>query len=232
MTHLFVRAGCGQYFYGDWYASNFNNLGYRPWVSYTSHFRNYDPLLTYYSSRRSSFDKRYNVVQHLARQHNFYVHNRDYRPRPTYKSQHKHARTIEQRIGSRGHGKDYILRSSYVSSYKDLRKRSETRGRQASSNRHQPGHQKFNSNQHRKVAEAELRNSRRRQEQLASMQRDRKRREQAGQNRVAVSSSGRNRTQRTPASRESAYDILTRKTNSTGHCTSERREKGSAGFCS
>ena len=66
LTHLFVRPRCGHYFYGDWYSSNSNNVSYRPWVSYGSHFRNYDPLLTYYRCRRSSFDSRYNVVQYLT----------------------------------------------------------------------------------------------------------------------------------------------------------------------
>lgn len=204
MTHLFVRAGCDHYFYGDWYASNFNNLGYRPWVSYTSHFRNYDPLLAYYSSRRSSFNNRYNVVQYLARQHNFYINNRDYRPRPTYKAQHKHARNVQQRNGGRAYGKDYILRSSYVSAYKDFRKQGEKR----SDIRYQPGQQKHNIKKHRKVAEVESRNNRRKQQQLAELQRDRKRREHAGQNRVATISSAKNRTQSIASSRQREQDRL------------------------
>ena len=121
LTHLFVRPGFGHYFYGDWYASNFNNIGYRPWVSFNSHFRSYDPLLAYYGGRRSSFDSRYNVVQYLTRQHNFYANNRDYRPRPTYTAQFKHAKKIQNRHGSRSLGRDYIHKSNYVRSYKDLR---------------------------------------------------------------------------------------------------------------
>ena len=209
MTHLFVRPRCGHYFYGDWYASNFNNVSYRPWVSYNSHFRSYDPLLTYYRCRRSSFDSRYNVVQYLARQHNFYTNNRDYRPRPTYKSQHKHARNISHRNGSRGHGKDYIHKSSYVRSYKDHRKHDEQRRRQTVDVRRQHDQQKHRTKKHRKVAEEELRNNRRRVEQHAELQRERKRREHDAKNRVAKSnSSGKKRMQNIPSTREREQERL------------------------
>ena len=202
MTHLFVRPGCGHYFYGDWYASNFNNIGYRPWVSYTSHFRNYDPLLTYYSCRRSSFDSRYNVVQYLARQHGFYINNRDYRPRPTYTAQYKHARNFEKRPSGRGHGKDYVLRSSYVSAYKDFHKHGQGHRRQTSDFRGQPGQKGHASKKHHKVAANELRNNLRRQEQLAELQQKRQRREHTGQSRVAMSSAGKNQLQSRPSTRD------------------------------
>ena len=162
LAHLFVRPKYGHYFYGDWYASNFTSIGYRPWVSYTSHYRSYDPLLTYYHSRRSSFDNRYNVVQHLTRQHNFYVNNRDYRPRPTYKSQYKHSQKVKNinALGPRNANQDYLRKSNYVRSYKVS-----------------------NSKKYRAVAEQELRNNRRNAEQFAKLQRDRKRQELSVQNR-------------------------------------------------
>jgi len=96
LAHLFVRPRCGHYYYGDWYSSNFNRFGYQPWVSAGSHFRSYDPLLTYYRCQRSRYDNRYNVVQYLARQHNFYQRNRDYRPRPTYAAQFNYVGSIQR----------------------------------------------------------------------------------------------------------------------------------------
>ena len=208
MTHLFVRANCGHYFYGDWYASSFNNLGYRPWVSYTSHFRNYDPLLAYYSSRRSSFDNRYNVVQYLAGQHNFYINNRDFRPRPTYKTQYNHALKIQQRHGSRGRNNDYVLKSSYVRKYQDLRKHDAQHRSPTGDIRHQTGRQHYDIKRHRKVAEEELRNNRRKQDQLAQLQRDRKRKEHAGHNALVRTSHGKDRIQSKPSSRERDQDLL------------------------
>lgn len=74
LAHLFVRPRCSHYYYGDWYSSNFTNLGFQPWVSRRSHYRNYDPLLTYYSCRRSTTNNRYNTVQYLAQQHRSHYH--------------------------------------------------------------------------------------------------------------------------------------------------------------
>ena len=195
LTHLFVRPRCGHYFYGDWYTSNFNNVSYRPWVSFNSHYRSYDPLLTYYHGRRSSFDNRYNVVQYLTRQHNFFVSNRDYRPRPTYKAQYKHARKIEHRYGNRGSGKDYIHKANYVNSYKNLRKREDqVRRKTADVKRHL-------AKKHHKVAAAELRRNQLKKEQLAQLQRERKRRELAGRNQSVRKPGGKQRTQNIAAAR-------------------------------
>ena len=187
LTHLFVRPNCDHYFYGDWYASNFNNVRYRPWVSYRSHFGNYDPLLAYYGHRRSSSDSRFNVVQYLTRQHNFYVNNRDYRPRPTYRSQYKHAKDFKDlrasgRSNFRGQRRpheDYLSKSSYVRTFKEFRTHDDGRHKQTVNSRDQ-GNQHIGFRKHHKVAEKELRDTRRNVEQLAKVQRERKRQELSG----------------------------------------------------
>ena len=199
LTHLFVRPDCGHYFYGDWYASNFNNVRYQPWVSYSSHYRNYDPLLAYYGHRRSSLDRRYNVVQYLTQQHNFYVNNRDYRPRPTYRSQYEHAKRNKHfhasgRSDSRGPRKpheDYIRKSSYVGNYKDFRANDDRRRGQTDDARNRGSHQFKSKKHYHKVADKELRDTRRNVEQLAKMQRDRKRQEHSGKQYVARKPSGK-----------------------------------------
>ncbi len=179
LTHLFVRPRCGHYYYGDWYSSNFVNSGYRPWVSYHSHYRSYDPLLTYYRCRRSSFDRRYNTVQYLAQQHRFYANNISYRPRPTfaaqfnfsknnYKKQHRHS--------------DYLRKSNYVKSYSNIRNSA-----QRDSQRRSPGQQLTNNRleldlqgrdvKYRRVQDDEFRSNRQKIEQLTKLQRDRKKNE-------------------------------------------------------
>lgn len=208
MTHLFVRPRCGHYFYGDWYASNYNNVSYRPWVSYTSHFRNYDPLLTYYRCRRSSFDSRYNVVQYLARQHSFYNHNRDYRPRPTYSAQRQHATRIQLTLGNQGRGKDYLRKSSYVRTYNDLRNRDQQRRKQTAQTNHRIDQQRQQATKHRKVAEIDQRNHRRQAEQLADLQRERQRREREVTQRVAKNSSANTRTRNFPSTTQHQQERL------------------------
>ena len=173
LTHLFVRPGCNHYFYGDWYGANFANSGFRPWVSWSSHSRNYDPLLTYYGSRRSSFDRNYNVVQYLTRQHNFYISNRNYRPKPTYKAQQQFANNIRLSPprGHQGFHGDLIRNSNYVRTFADVRQHDIARNAQR--------------NHYHKVVQAELRNERRRLEQLEQLQRQRIRNELAQRNVVS-----------------------------------------------
>jgi hypothetical protein len=214
MTHLFVRPRCGHYFYGDWYASNFNNVSYRPWVSFSSHFRNYDPLLAYYRCRRSSFDSRYNVVQYLNRQHNFYVNNRDYRPRPTYQSQRRHANSIKHLhvSGSKGNRRlheDYLRKSSYVRTYSDLRKHDDRRRGQTVDARNR-GKQQAKSRKHHKVAGNELRDTRRHVEQLSNLQRQRKQQERFGKQTAARKRGGNVKTQNLSPSRQRDQEQLRR----------------------
>ena len=83
LTHLFVRPNCGQYFFGNWYDQGYAARGYRPWCNYQSHHRRFDPLLTYYRSQRSAFDRRYSVVQYLAYQNFRSRQNQNFRPRTT-----------------------------------------------------------------------------------------------------------------------------------------------------
>ena len=115
LTHLFVRPKSGHYYYGDWYSKSYVSSGYRPWVSYSSHLRHYDPLLAYYGCQRSRYNSGYNVVQYLAKQHAFYSTNRYYRPRTTYVAQIAFANSA---IGINGHGK--AKSRSYVRSYADV----------------------------------------------------------------------------------------------------------------
>jgi len=67
-----------------------------------------------------------------------------------------------------------------VRSYKDLRKRDEQLRRTTANVRHQHDVKRHRTKQHYKVADDELRNNRRKKEQLAELQRERKRRELAG----------------------------------------------------
>jgi len=231
MTHLFVRQQCGHYFYGDWYASNFNHVRYRPWVSYSSHFRSYDPLLTYYRCRRSSFDRRYNVIQYLTRQHNFYVNNRDYRPRPTYRSQHKHVNNIKHlhasgSIGHRRQHQDFLRKSSYVRTYKDLRTRDDRRHGQTAGAGNR-ANQQINFRKHHRVAERELRDTRRNVEQLAKVQRERKRKEISGKQRVARKQSGKVHTQDQLANRQGKQEQLRRARERASQATTDaiRRQR-------
>ena len=177
LTHLFVRPRCGHYYYGDWYANSFVSLGYRPWVDYRSHHRSYDPLLSYYRSRRSSFDRRFNVVQYLGQQHQFYARHHDYRPRPTFVAQ------FNFQTKNRGHQhRSYINKSNYVKAYSQLRKSSDRNIHQhqrdlvRNANRLQ---QDLNRKQRqfRKIEKAELLASKKRIENINRLKRDRKKSE-------------------------------------------------------
>jgi len=79
LTHLFVRPSCGHYFYGDWYASNFNDVQYQPWDSYSSHFRGYDPLLAYYGHQRrgQTVDERNRGNQQIRFRHHHKIAGKD-----------------------------------------------------------------------------------------------------------------------------------------------------------
>ena len=179
LTHLFVRPRCGHYYYGDWYSANFVNFGYRPWVSYRSHYRSYDPLLTYYRCRR--FDSRFNTVQYLSRQHQFFALNRDYRPRPTFVAQFNFVNNLH-RHQLHGRQLDYLRNSNYVRTYSNVlrtaQRNAERRHRdlQVTSNRLQRELQRQRV-QYRKIKEDELRSNRRQIEQLAKLQRDRRKNE-------------------------------------------------------
>ena len=166
LTHLFVRPRYSQYYYGDFYSSNFSNLGFQPWVNYRSHYGGYDPLLAYYGHRRSPFDNRYNTVQYLAQQHRFYFNNQNYRPRPTFAAQFNFNNSF-QRQPNRGNY-DYVKKSNYVRTYskhRDINRGNDfRRGQQQRSAYH-------------RIQEAELRSSRQRIDQLARLQRERKQRE-------------------------------------------------------
>ena len=166
LTHLFVRPRYSQYYYGDFYSSNFSNLGFQPWVNYRSHYGGYDPLLAYYGHRRSPFDNRYNTVQYLAQQHRFYFNNQNYRPRPTFAAQFNFNNSF-QRQPNRGNY-DYVKKSNYVRTYS--KHRDINRG-----NDFRKGQQQRSA--YHRIREAELRSSRQRIDQLARLQRERKQRE-------------------------------------------------------
>ena len=170
LTHLFVRPHSSQYYYGDYYSTNFTNLGFQPWVSYRSHYGNYDPLLAYYGHRRSTINNRYNTVQYLAQQHRFYASNQTYRPRPTFAAQFNFNNSFQNQSNHRYH--DYVKKSNYVRTYSNHRNSSQ-RKLQAGNVR---GGQQHRSNYHR-MQEVESRSNRQKIDQLAKLQRDRKQRE-------------------------------------------------------
>jgi hypothetical protein len=43
-SHLFLRPNYGHYYFGDYYGSNYSNVGFSPWFSYQSSRRGYDPI--------------------------------------------------------------------------------------------------------------------------------------------------------------------------------------------
>jgi hypothetical protein len=46
--HLFLRPNYGHYYFGDYYASSYQGLGFHPWFSYQSGGYGYDPFYTQY----------------------------------------------------------------------------------------------------------------------------------------------------------------------------------------
>ena len=170
LTHVFVRPNCGHYYYGDWYSSNFTNLGFQPWVNYSSHSRNYDPLLSYYRCRRSTTNNRFNTVQYLAQQHRFYADHQTYRPRPTFAAQFNFHNSFQKQPNSRY--RDYEKKSNYVRTYLNHRNSSHRNTNLGNDFRGGQRH----SNYHR-IREDELRSNRQQVERLARLQRDRKQRE-------------------------------------------------------
>lgn len=125
LTHLFVRPGHCHYYYGDWYGSRFVNYGFRPWVAYGSHFRSYDPLLTYYRSQPSVFAPQINIVQYINQQHQFYVRNRNVRPRHTFAAQQDFINRSRN-----GRNRDLIERASLVSTHELVQQKREQLARQ------------------------------------------------------------------------------------------------------
>ena len=178
LTHLFVRPHSGHYYYGDWYGSNFVNFGYRPWVNYQSHFRSYDPLLTYYHSRRSSFDRSFSTVQYLNQQHRFYANNVSYRPRPTFVAQFNFSKN---NFKQNNQYSDYLRKSNYVRSYSNVRKTSQRnsiggQGFKQTNNRY-VSDLKSRSVKYHQIGGDELRSNRQKIEQLSKLQRERKKNE-------------------------------------------------------
>ena len=181
LTHLFVRPRCGHYYYGDWYGSNFVNFGYKPWVSYRSHYRSYDPLLTYYSCRRSSFDRRFSTVQFLAQQHHFYARNQFYRPRPTFTAQFNFFNSRANISLSSSRYAGYLRNSNYVRSYSNIlnaaRLSADRRSRNLQLNNRLGRNLQRQQVQFRRINQDELRNNRNSIEQLAKLQRQRRQNE-------------------------------------------------------
>ncbi len=55
--YLFVRPDCSQYYFGDYYAANYDRLGIYPWCAVGRHRGyGYDPLFTYYRWRNVGRD--------------------------------------------------------------------------------------------------------------------------------------------------------------------------------
>ena len=177
LTHVFVRPRCGHYYYGDWYARNYVSYGYKPWVYYRSHYRSYDPLLTYYRCRRSAFDTRYNVVQYLSNQHLFYAKNVHYRPRPTFAAQFNFFSQNNHYRNS-----DYLRKSHYVRTYSNVRKTAQRNAQrrarefQTSNNRLARELQR-QKHQFKKLQEKEREAHQRKVDQLVRLQRERRKNE-------------------------------------------------------
>ena len=126
LTHLFVRPHCGHYYFGDWYGDRYSSQGYQPWCNYGSHHRRYDPLLTYYRSRPSSFDLRFNVVQYLAQQHGRYASNQNFRPRPTFSGHQAFVNTSRNKSHHQ-----FAIRNDYVKNFDQLRRQRDQQVRNA-----------------------------------------------------------------------------------------------------
>ncbi len=59
-SYLFVRPDCSQYYFGDYYAANYDRLGIYPWFAVGSHRGySYDPLFSFYVWRNASSNPRW-----------------------------------------------------------------------------------------------------------------------------------------------------------------------------
>ncbi len=80
-AHLFARPRYGQYYFGDYYAPRYREIGIEPWLMVPRTRGCYDPLFTYYdrSYRREGRDWNRTVRD----RYDFFDRHRDYRPAHT-----------------------------------------------------------------------------------------------------------------------------------------------------
>jgi hypothetical protein len=70
-SYLFVRPNCSQYYFGDYYAANYDTLGIYPWFAVGSHRGYaYDPLFSFYAWR--NLRRNPNWVMDLKNSYAFY----------------------------------------------------------------------------------------------------------------------------------------------------------------
>jgi len=81
-VHLFSRPRYCHYYFGDYYAPQYQQIGIEPWLMSPRIRGFYDPLFTYYSwsNRRSGRD--WNAT--LRNRYDFFSRNQEYRPAHTY----------------------------------------------------------------------------------------------------------------------------------------------------
>jgi hypothetical protein len=85
LVHLWVRPNYRHYYFGDYYASRYRDLGFTPWVTFATGRRHYDPLLTYYQTRyrRDGID----YADRMRSWHEHYVRRENDRPPITWRDQ-------------------------------------------------------------------------------------------------------------------------------------------------
>ncbi len=117
LAHVFVRRNCNQYYFGNWYGQS--GLGYQPWAVPQSHYRHYDPLLTYYSGQRNR--NNLNVAIWIRNQQSQFKNHDELRPPLTYSYHDRHKADNQH-----GHTDRAANGTALVESYAARVKRSQT----------------------------------------------------------------------------------------------------------
>ena len=84
--NLFVRPAYGHYYFGDYYAAEYDHVGIYPWYGvHRYHGYGYDPLFTYYGCYYRERDPHWS--EHLEGWHEYYRGHPDQRPPHTMEAQ-------------------------------------------------------------------------------------------------------------------------------------------------
>ncbi|MGC3972730.1 MAG: hypothetical protein QM775_36930 [Pirellulales bacterium] len=97
LVHLFARPTWGSYYFGDYYDPRYSTAGYYPWYSAGRSRGWYDPFYAYNFARNGRTNP--NWADDYRRRHDFYVANRDARPRHTWEEQRRWWDENRDRIG-------------------------------------------------------------------------------------------------------------------------------------
>lgn len=98
LLNLFVGPRYNHYYYGDYYASSYNNAAVYPWYYRSQRGYGYDPLLTYYqyTYARSGI----NLVSRLTSWNNYLVQNVNARPPHTLSAQQQFLARVNANVAA------------------------------------------------------------------------------------------------------------------------------------